>query len=279
MKRFWVWVFLTVLLAVHGCSGCRKKKDKKEAIEAKVEIEGHVLRGDYVKAQKAAEDYLKGGGKAFQDAALFYSAFCLQYHSKNPQPSQAVSRYQELLREHPKSILREEALFQLGQCFQGDPLWPNPEHAIIWYQQLLAEFPDGHRADRALYEKGLCHESVLDEESELKEALSCYQKLADKKNGEPWSTRALYRRARIKERMGDLMGAARDYELLLQMEDGRLSAEKRAGIQMRLASLLTNSLRRPGDGQQILSALMAETKNQDWKAAAQQVTQRKGASR
>ena len=137
-----------------------------DAVEAKTQIEGYVLKGDLAKAQEEAEAYLRSGGKTFQDAALFYSAFCLQYHPTNPQPSQAVSRYQELLKEHSKSVLREEALFQLGQCFQGDPLWPNPEQAIVWYQQLLAEFPGGTRADRALYEKALCHESAANDEEE-----------------------------------------------------------------------------------------------------------------
>jgi len=244
--------------------------------EAKVRIERFLLAGDLAGARQVAEQFLQSREKSFQDAALFYSAFCLQYHPLDPQPAQAVSRYQKLLKEHPQSVLREETLFQLGQCYQADPLWPNPEHAITWYAQLLAEFPQGSRAMRAMYEKGLCQESVVGNEIQLKEALVTYQGLANREDAEPWRTRAIYRQARLKERLGDTAGAVQDYERFLQMKNRAEQETRRSEVQMRLAMLLINEMNRVEDGRQLLSALLSETKDGTWRVVAQQIARRKG---
>jgi tetratricopeptide (TPR) repeat protein len=173
-----------------------------------------------------------------------------------------------LLKDYPQSPLKDECLFQLGQCFQTDPVWSAPDHAITWYQQLLAESPGSYRANQSLYEKGLCHEAVGTPEA-MRLAVACYEQLIQSEEAEPWSTRALFRKAQVEERfLNEFELAAKDYEAFLNRESPENSDSRRIEAEIRLAALLAEKLNRSEESSLILSSILSERVDERWKAVA-----------
>ena len=91
--------------------------------------------------------------------------------------SLARLHYQAIVGKHPTSVYVPDALYQTGRGFAQER---NFDQAINWFERVQAEFPDQPISKDALSQAAAAYSRV----NKPKEAISRYQKLIEKYNGE-----------------------------------------------------------------------------------------------
>lgn len=158
-----------------AAEGLREARSLFAEAEAALESDGKAESTieKYGKAQVKFQEVLRESGHDYTiSEALFYSARCFYQLGEY---DEAISSFQSVIDEYPKSIFALYARKGIGQCYEqlgGDD---NLRKAIQQYDE-LSRYPETYITLRAFVDKGRCHEEL----KEWEKATAAYSSIVDK---------------------------------------------------------------------------------------------------
>jgi outer membrane protein assembly factor BamD (BamD/ComL family) len=216
------WLALSAALALAGCASKRAQDDDKAPTlktmsGREVDVpEDKGIKADVGDAIAAYRKFLESAPKAQQRTEAMRRLGDLEMDAADnrmlsgtaatPDYKQAIARYEEFLKEHPKDPGNDRVLYQLARAQeQGGEL----ETAIKTLDRLVAEYPKTQHFDEAQFRRG----EILFAMRDYAKAEAAFNAVMKGDSGNPFQERALYmhgwslfKQARLEEALNSFFG-------------------------------------------------------------------------
>jgi TolA-binding protein len=110
------------------------------------------------------------------DKNLFNDAQKLVEHEKY---SEAINKYEQIVKEFPKSTNAPESLFEMAKIYQGQVIKninskESLQKAVAMYKKIFAEYPDSRRAESSIFMAAFILANELQDINAAKSAYNLY---------------------------------------------------------------------------------------------------------